>query len=237
MRGEREATMPQAPSHADGPGMPSASCGRCGGDGAAGAAGLCAACDALADAPCIVCGAAGGHEPGCTCSGIRIGRQWVWDEGRGGAYYLEGGLLCWAEFLPVPSGRFDWECGAQVDSRDLLSGDPGWDYARWAEERLRGGCSWAPESVEPHKTPPRPGSCPFCGLVFSHAPGCSRRVDALVAELCTWVDSQGLPQRSADELLLEDVTEAQREWLEDFLGRWDAEVRDVREHHGRKAVR
>jgi hypothetical protein len=65
-----------------------------------------------------------------------IGRRWVWDEGRGGAYFLEGGYLSWAEW-DARWNCFDWHNACQVDSRDLLSGDPGWDYARWAEELLR----------------------------------------------------------------------------------------------------
>jgi len=65
----------------------------------------------------------------------QVGRRWVWDEGRGGAYHLEGGVLCWAEYLPEV-GRFNWAYATQVDSRDLLSDDPGWDYARWAEVAL-----------------------------------------------------------------------------------------------------
>jgi len=63
-----------------------------------------------------------------------IGRIYVSDEGGGGAYFIEGGDLCHAPKLV--SGRLDWSCAAQVDSRDLDSPDPGWDFARWARRAL-----------------------------------------------------------------------------------------------------
>lgn len=44
----------------------------------------------------------------------------------------------------------------------------------------------------------------------------------LSAEYQDWCDQQGLPVMSADELLREKITAAQREWVIDFIKRWDA---------------
>jgi hypothetical protein len=96
-------------------------------------------------------------------SGATVGRRFVWDEGQGGAYYLDGGALCHAEYLHGV-GRFDWDCGAQVDSRDLLSGDPGWDYAQWAEKALQAAAE----------------HCLVCGVAGGHEPGCT----CLEPDLC-----------------------------------------------------
>ena len=68
---------------------------------------------------------------------MSIGRKWLWDEGQGGAYFLEGDKLCYASYDPG-KGRFEWDTACEVDSRDLLSGDPGWDYANFAERTLLG---------------------------------------------------------------------------------------------------
>lgn len=44
-------------------------------------------------------------------------------------------------------------------------------------------------------------------------------------ELCreydAWCAEQKLPHISADELICEDVTDAQRAWLRDFISRWE----------------
>jgi len=44
----------------------------------------------------------------------------------------------------------------------------------------------------------------------------------LCEELHAYCVVHGLPQMSADDLLLEDLRTAQRLWLEDFVARWDA---------------
>lgn len=44
----------------------------------------------------------------------------------------------------------------------------------------------------------------------------------LCDELAAWCKTQGLPLMSADELILQGLTEAQREYLSDFILRWDA---------------
>ena len=66
-----------------------------------------------------------------------IGRIYVPDEGGGGAYHIEGGVLCHAPRLPRDlGGGFDWFSTVQVDSRAFSKDDPGWDYARFAWEIL-----------------------------------------------------------------------------------------------------
>lgn len=47
---------------------------------------------------------------------------------------------------------------------------------------------------------------------------------SLVAEYAAWVEGEGLPNMSADELIHEDLTIAQRIWLSDFIQRWDVVV-------------
>ena len=49
--------------------------------------------------------------------------------------------------------------------------------------------------------------------------------DDLVAEYAAWCRQQRLPQISAHELAIEDVTEAQREWLRDFIERWQRAIK------------
>jgi hypothetical protein len=46
-------------------------------------------------------------------------------------------------------------------------------------------------------------------------------LDSLTAEYQSWLDNEGLPQLSADELLSEDLTPKQREYVSDFLRRWE----------------
>lgn len=51
--------------------------------------------------------------------------------------------------------------------------------------------------------------------------------DALVAEYEAWMRQQpealtSLPDTSAEALLHEDITPAQRRWLSDFIIRWEA---------------
>jgi len=66
-----------------------------------------------------------------------IGRIYVPDEGGGGAYHIEGGVLCHAPLLPPDlGGGFDWFSTVQVDPRAFEEDDPGWDFARWAREAL-----------------------------------------------------------------------------------------------------
>lgn len=62
-----------------------------------------------------------------------IGRVYVEDEERGGAYFLEGGALCHA---PFEGGRFRFDHATQIDTYDIIDPDPGWDFARWARDRL-----------------------------------------------------------------------------------------------------
>lgn len=50
-------------------------------------------------------------------------------------------------------------------------------------------------------------------------------LDSLTEEFAVWIESHGLPERSADELLIEKETrlsEAQRLYLTEFCNRWDA---------------
>jgi hypothetical protein len=50
------------------------------------------------------------------------------------------------------------------------------------------------------------------------------REAALIEEYQAWCRAQGLPDMSADELVLEDeiMTAEQRAWLMDFIHRWKA---------------
>lgn len=48
----------------------------------------------------------------------------------------------------------------------------------------------------------------------------SPEIGNLVAKFGEWCDEQGLPKMSADELLLEDITFAQRDYLQGFLVLW-----------------
>lgn len=52
--------------------------------------------------------------------------------------------------------------------------------------------------------------------------------DSLVDEYAEWVEEQGLPLWSADELLAEDVTQEQKDWLEDYLVRWEVMENEMR---------
>jgi hypothetical protein len=54
--------------------------------------------------------------------------------------------------------------------------------------------------------------------------------EALTAELNEYLDAEGLPRESADELLAGNLTTAQRRWLHAFVVRWDIEA-------GREGVR
>ncbi len=44
----------------------------------------------------------------------------------------------------------------------------------------------------------------------------------LCKEYQEWSAAQGLPAMSADELIFEEISDAQRVWLTDFIIRWDA---------------
>jgi hypothetical protein len=48
------------------------------------------------------------------------------------------------------------------------------------------------------------------------------RLEALCDEYAAWCIHQRLPHVDADEQLCRRVTEAQRQWLNDFCKRWDA---------------
>lgn len=55
-------------------------------------------------------------------------------------------------------------------------------------------------------------------------------LDSLTEEFQVWLDSNDLPQRSADELLTEDkapLDEAQRLYLTEFCGRWEVAVSEM----------
>ncbi len=45
--------------------------------------------------------------------------------------------------------------------------------------------------------------------------------DELIALYERYLKSQGLPRMSADELLMEDITPSQSEWLTAFLTLWE----------------
>ena len=63
----------------------------------------------------------------------RIGRIWIWDEERGGAYSFEAGELIHAPWMP-DKHRFDWDAVAAVD---LWSIEPEYRrFAEWALARL-----------------------------------------------------------------------------------------------------
>ena len=51
------------------------------------------------------------------------------------------------------------------------------------------------------------------------------KLDNLCTEYQIWCDSNGFPQLSADELLLEvELTDEQKSYVENFLKCWDASV-------------
>lgn len=52
--------------------------------------------------------------------------------------------------------------------------------------------------------------------------------DTLVDEYADWVKEQGLPHWSADELLAEDITPDQRNWLNAFMIRWEVMENEMR---------
>ena len=49
-------------------------------------------------------------------------------------------------------------------------------------------------------------------------------IENLIAELQDYCHAQGLPHLSADELMSEDITKDQREWLKDYCSRWNDAV-------------
>lgn len=53
----------------------------------------------------------------------------------------------------------------------------------------------------------------------------AERIVALCDELKKWCGENSLPFRSADDLAAEDVTDAQRAWLIDFIHRWEQGTR------------
>jgi hypothetical protein len=46
-------------------------------------------------------------------------------------------------------------------------------------------------------------------------------MDELIALYERYLQSQGLPKMSADELLMEDITPSQSEWLTAFITLWE----------------
>lgn len=46
----------------------------------------------------------------------------------------------------------------------------------------------------------------------------------LCEEYQAWVDQQGFPQFSADELILHDLTPEQRKYVSEFIKRWNRVV-------------
>ena len=47
-------------------------------------------------------------------------------------------------------------------------------------------------------------------------------IDGLIEEYSSWTDGQGLPLESADDLILRDgLTKEQRDYLSEFISRWD----------------
>ena len=54
--------------------------------------------------------------------------------------------------------------------------------------------------------------------------------ETLTAEYQAYLDKNGLPQLSADELLYEDLTSEQRKYVSEFYDRWsDVEDRERQE--------
>lgn len=50
--------------------------------------------------------------------------------------------------------------------------------------------------------------------------------EALCKEYQDWVDAQGLPQFSADELICEDLTAEQRKYVSEFIERWETMLKE-----------
>lgn len=48
--------------------------------------------------------------------------------------------------------------------------------------------------------------------------------ERLTVEYCDWVDAQNLPKFSADDLICEDISPAQREHLSAFIRKWETYV-------------
>lgn len=64
----------------------------------------------------------------------------------------------------------------------------------------------------------------FCGTTKKVAMSrgeWDKACSAMCDELKTWCLEANLPYLSADELLYENLTERQREWVSDFMARWD----------------
>ena len=55
-------------------------------------------------------------------------------------------------------------------------------------------------------------------------PGDPEKLDDLVTLYAAYVEREGLPHQSADELIFEDLTPAQRAWISAFIVRWEAVV-------------
>ncbi len=50
-------------------------------------------------------------------------------------------------------------------------------------------------------------------------------LNRLCENYARWVEAQGLPHMSADELICEGVTQDQRLWLSSFIARWEVETK------------
>lgn len=48
--------------------------------------------------------------------------------------------------------------------------------------------------------------------------------DRMSIEFVAYCTQQGLPEMSAEELIHEDLTPEQRQWVSDFIVRWNVEV-------------
>ena len=130
----------------------------------------------------------------------RVGRVWMLDAQEAGAYYLAfDGVLMHVARLQDDS--FEWDNPGEVDF-DRIDEDVAAE-ARVAEARL---------------------------LAWGRAKGRVQRrgrheaeTDALAAEYGSWMGGEGLVLGSADDHLHdESLTVLQREWLADFVERWDA---------------
>lgn len=50
-------------------------------------------------------------------------------------------------------------------------------------------------------------------------------LETLTEEYGIWLKANKLPEMSAEEVLYEGVNQEQREWLHDFIERWDEAAR------------
>lgn len=60
--------------------------------------------------------------------------------------------------------------------------------------------------------------------------------EKLCSEYRSWCSAQGLPQMSADELLHEDLTDAQRSYVSGFIQKWSWAVGAEKENYRDLAI-